>query len=239
VRNLEERMKIDQIKDSLEGIFEEFGTIVQIIAKTNLKAKGQAFIVFDNVESAAKAIDEVNGFDLFEKPLVLDYARTKSDATVLKEAGEKELEEHKKRRQAEKERRQVEEAAEAHKRLKRPAPTAVPEITGLAGRPAKASRGAGLKNTSATAAPTIPDEYLPPNKILFLREIPDSMNQDALTTLFSQFSGFQEVRMVPGRKGIAFVEYDTDAQATTAKEATSTIPVGEGGRFMRITYQRQ
>ncbi|KAI5305300.1 hypothetical protein KEM56_004786 [Ascosphaera pollenicola] len=235
VRNLEERMKIEELKESLQGIFEEFGTIVQIIAKTNLRAKGQAFIVFDNVESAAKAIDEVNDFDLFEKPMILDFARTKSDAIVLKEAGETELEEHKRRRQADKERRQ----AEAQKRLKRPAPTATPEVAGLAGRPAKASRGAGLKNTSATATSVIPDEYLPPNKILFLREIPDSMDQDSLTALFSQFPGFQEVRMVPGRKGIAFVEYDTDAQATTAKEATSTVPVGEGGRFMRITYQRQ
>lgn len=269
MRNLEERMKIDEIKQTLQWIFEEFGTIVQIIAKTNLKAKGQAFIVYENVESAIRAIDEVNGFEIFEKPMVLDFARSKSDATVLKEAGEKELEEYKKRRQAEKgelittpldlkcvliitfpdiltlnlltttERRQAEEAAEAQKRLKRPATTTASEAAGLAGRPTKASRGAGLKNTSGTTASVIPDEYLPPNKILFLREIPDSMDQDGLTALFSQFPGFQEVRMVPGRKGIAFVEYDTDAQATTAKEATSTVPVGEGGRFIRITYQRQ
>ncbi|KZZ89557.1 Nucleotide-binding, alpha-beta plait [Ascosphaera apis ARSEF 7405] len=232
-------MKIDEIKQTLQWIFEEFGTIVQIIAKTNLKAKGQAFIVYENVESAIRAIDEVNGFEIFEKPMVLDFARSKSDATVLKEAGEKELEEYKKRRQAEKERRQAEEAAEAQKRLKRPATTTASEAAGLAGRPTKASRGAGLKNTSGTTASVIPDEYLPPNKILFLREIPDSMDQDGLTALFSQFPGFQEVRMVPGRKGIAFVEYDTDAQATTAKEATSTVPVGEGGRFIRITYQRQ
>lgn len=67
-----------------------------------MKAKGQAFIVFDNVQSATNAIDEINGFELFEKPMMLDYARTRSDATVLREWGEDELEVHKRRRLAEK-----------------------------------------------------------------------------------------------------------------------------------------
>jgi RNA recognition motif-containing protein len=102
VRNLEERIKVDQLKVALEEIFSEYGNIVEIVAKTNLKAKGQAFIVFDNVESATRAIEEVNGFELFDKPMVLDYAKTKSDATVLREGGTEELEVHKRRRLAEK-----------------------------------------------------------------------------------------------------------------------------------------
>lgn len=102
VRNLEERIKIDQLKEALEEIFSEYGTILEIVAKTNLKAKGQAFIVFDNVDSATRAIDEINGFELFEKPMALDYAKTRSDATVLREAGSDELEVHKRRRLAEK-----------------------------------------------------------------------------------------------------------------------------------------
>lgn len=76
--------------------------MLEIIAKANLKAKGQAFIVFDNLDSAARAIDEINGFELFEKPMVLDYARTRSDTTVLREGGSEELEAHKRRRLAEK-----------------------------------------------------------------------------------------------------------------------------------------
>ena len=83
-------------------LFSEYGTIIEIIAKTNLKAKGQAFVVFDNVESATNAIEEINGFELFEKSMILDYAKTRSDATVLKEGGSEELEAHKRRRLAEK-----------------------------------------------------------------------------------------------------------------------------------------
>jgi RNA recognition motif-containing protein len=75
---------------------------LDIVAKQNLKAKGQAFIVFDNVESAQKAIEEVQGFELFEKPIQLAFARTRSDATVKRTGDEEEFETHKRRRLAEK-----------------------------------------------------------------------------------------------------------------------------------------
>lgn len=67
-----------------------------------MKAKGQAFIVFDNVEAAQKAIEDVQGFELFEKPMQLAFAKTRSDATVLKTGNEEEFESHKRKRLAEK-----------------------------------------------------------------------------------------------------------------------------------------
>ncbi|KAL4904877.1 hypothetical protein BDW74DRAFT_153687 [Aspergillus multicolor] len=234
VRNLEERIKPDELKEALSEIFSEYGTILEIVAKKNLKAKGQAFVVFDNVESATRAIDEINGFDLFDKPMVLDYAKTRSDATVQREGGDEELEAHKRRRLAEKERRQAHEALEAQKKLKRP-PVGAPEP----GRPVKAAKGAGLKPTPGAATAVIPDEYLPPNKILFLRELPDTADQESLTAVFGRFEGFREVRLVPGRKGIAFVEYESESGAISAKEATSGMPMGPEGKPIRVTYQRQ
>jgi len=83
----------------------------------------------------------------------------------------------------------------------------------------------------------VPDEYLPPNKILFLREVPDDYGKDELTVVFNRFPGFREVRTVPGRKGIAFVEYEDEEGAITAKEATTGMAFGE--KPLRITYQRQ
>ncbi|KAL4919736.1 hypothetical protein BDW62DRAFT_178349 [Aspergillus aurantiobrunneus] len=235
VRNLEERLKPEELKEALSEIFSEYGTILEIIAKKNLKAKGQAFIVFDNVDSATRAIDEINGFDLFDKPMVLDYAKTRSDATVRREGGDDELEAHKRRRLAEKERRQAHEALEAQKKLKRPS-VGAPEAPG---RPIKTAKGAGLKPTSGAAAAVIPDEYLPPNKILFLRDLPDTADQENLTGVFGRFEGFREVRLVPGRKGIAFVEYDGESGAISAKEATSGMPMGPEGKPIRVTFQRQ
>lgn len=67
-----------------------------------MKAKGQAFIVFDSIESAQKAIDEVQGFELFGKEMQLAFAKTRSDATVKRMGNDEEFESHKRRRLAEK-----------------------------------------------------------------------------------------------------------------------------------------
>lgn len=101
-KNLEESIKIPALIEALREIFSEYGNIVDIVAKGSLKRKGQAFIVFDSAESAENAIDEVNGFELFGKSMHLDFAKTKSDATVKREGNEEELEQHKRHRKAEK-----------------------------------------------------------------------------------------------------------------------------------------
>ena len=90
------------MKEALRELFSEYGNIIDIVAKKNLKAKGQAFIVYDDVESATQAIEEIQGFDLFEKPMVLDYAKTKSDAAVKLQGSEEDFEAHKRKRLAEK-----------------------------------------------------------------------------------------------------------------------------------------
>lgn len=97
-----ETVKPDQLKEALTEIFSEYGNVIDLVAKKNLKAKGQAFIVFDSTESAERAIEEVQGFELFDKAMHLDYAKTKSDATVQREAGPEDFETHKRRRLAEK-----------------------------------------------------------------------------------------------------------------------------------------
>lgn len=121
--------------------------------------------------------------------------------------------------------------------MKRPA--GVVPVAAEGGRPAKTARGAGLKPSNTAAAAVIPDEYLPPNKILFLRELPEDIDSETLISVFGSFEGFREVRLVPGRRGIAFVEYENEAGAISAKEATSGMPMGDNGKPIRVTYQRQ
>lgn len=231
VRNLEERVKIDPLKDALRELFSEFGNVIDIVAKTNLKAKGQAFIVFDTPESAKQAADEVDGFDLFGKPMQVALAKTRSDATVQRFGTEEDFELHKRRRTAEKDKKKALEAEQ--QRLKRPAPGGE-----QGGRPAKTARGAGLKPTGPAAATVVPDEYLPPNKILFVQNLPDDVDAATLTNVFGRFEGFREVRLVPGRRGIAFIEYENEAGAITAKENTAGMQLN-GGKSMKVTYQRQ
>ncbi|KAI2619231.1 RNA-binding domain-containing protein [Hypoxylon sp. NC1633] len=236
VRNLDERVKPEALKETLGAIFSEYGTIVDIVAKRNLKAKGQAFVVFDRPEAAALAVEEIQGFELFDKPIHVALARTRSDATVLRTGNREEFELHQRRRMAEKDKKKALEAAEEQKRLKRPG--AAPP-SGDAPRPAKAARG--LKPSApATGGPNavVPDEYLPPNKILFVQNLPDDYHDiEALTGVFGRFEGFREVRLVPGRKGIAFIEYEAEQGAISAKENTAGMALGE--KFIKVTYQRQ
>ncbi|KAK4941574.1 hypothetical protein LTR66_014795, partial [Elasticomyces elasticus] len=87
VKNLEERIAIPELIEALHELFTDYGTVIDIVAKRNLKAKGQAFIVFSTPEEAASAIEEVQGFELFGKPVVLDFAKTRSDKTVEQTEG--------------------------------------------------------------------------------------------------------------------------------------------------------
>ena len=102
VQNLEERVKPETLVESLRAIFSEFGNVVDIVAKKNVKAKGQAFVVFDDPKSAQNAVEEIQGFELFEKPMRVAMARTRSDKTVEMNGNPEELEAHKRHRQAEK-----------------------------------------------------------------------------------------------------------------------------------------
>lgn len=67
--------------------------------------------------------------------------------------------------------------------------------------------------------------------------MPDEYDVEALTGIFGRFEGFREVRLVPGRRGIAFVEYDAEQGAVAAKENTAGMTLGE--KNIKVTYQRQ
>ncbi|KAA8571060.1 hypothetical protein EYC84_000420 [Monilinia fructicola] len=221
INNLEESIKPPALIEALTELFSEL------------------FIVFENVESATKAIEDIQGFELFGKEMRLAYAKTRSDASVKREGGEEELEIHKRRRLAEKDKKRAAELASTAT-LKRPsagAPLANP--ADLAARPIKASRGAGLKSSNPAAAAVVPDEYLPPNKILFVQNLPEEYDVDMLTSIFGRFEGFREVRLVPGRKGIAFVEYETETGSIGAKENTAGMTLGDEQKVIKVTYQRQ
>ncbi len=85
----------------------------------------------------------------------------------------------------------------------------------------------------------VPEEYLPPNKILFLQNLPEDIDVDSLTSIFGRFEGFREVRLVPGRKGIAFVEYEAEDGAISAKQNTMGMALGEEGKIVKVVYQRK
>jgi U2 small nuclear ribonucleoprotein B'' len=58
-----------------------------------------------------------------------------------------------------------------------------------------------------------------PSSILFAQNLPADCTAEALGYLFKVHVGFKEVRMVPGKAGIAFIEFDDEIKATTALQS--------------------
>lgn len=57
----------------------------------------------------------------------------------------------------------------------------------------------------------------PPNPTLFVSHLPNETTREALEVLFRQFSGYRDVRLVPGREGIAFIDFDNEVGAASAR----------------------
>ena len=94
-----------------------------------------------------------------------------------------------------------------------------------------------VRKPRPVAQPAMVNQHLPPNKILFIQNLPDSATKEQLVQIYGKFEGFREVRMVPGRKGIAFVEYDTEGQAGLARVNTSKLIMD--GNAVQVTFQRK
>jgi len=97
--------------------------------------------------------------------------------------------------------------------------------------------GTALPQTKRPAV-QMPDEYLPPNKILFLQNLPESVTRDQLNALFSQYPNLYEVRIISTKKDIAFVEYLDEGSAMVAKDALHNYKL-DGENKIKITFARR
>jgi len=79
INNLNEKIKKDELKKSLYAIFSQFGQIVDIIASKTLKMRGQAFVIFSEINSASNALRSMQGFPFYDKPMRIQYAKSTSD----------------------------------------------------------------------------------------------------------------------------------------------------------------
>jgi len=190
-------------------IFGQFGKIIDIVSRRTYKLRGQAWVVFEKEEDAADALKFMQGFPFFNKPIKIAYAKTKSDA-VAKLDGSYNEEEVESRKQA---RRQAHEAAKAAAAA--PGTTAAPD-----GAAAEAGPAADATRT------------------LFVENIPNEANEGMLLLVFQRFPGLKEVRMVPHKPGIAFVEYDNDEGAAAALTGLQGFKLATD-KPMMLSYAKQ
>eukprot|EP00658_Telonema_sp_P-2_P068653 TRINITY_DN575_c0_g1_i2.p1 TRINITY_DN575_c0_g1~~TRINITY_DN575_c0_g1_i2.p1 ORF type:complete len:301 (-),score=110.26 TRINITY_DN575_c0_g1_i2:324-1226(-) len=208
LNNLNERVKGEALKTALQAVFKQFGTVVEIVAMDSVRRRGQAFVVFDDLASAVEAKESMQGFPFFDKPMRIQFAKSKSDVIAKREGLTPPTAEERKA-----ERSKLWEEEKKNPKVKKP--KAEDPKTDKNGVPIGYGGEAPVALRPAVEKP-MPLDMQTPNKTLFVQNLPDEVNEMSIIQLFQQCEGFERVRMVPGRMGICFVDFEIESQAGTA-----------------------
>jgi len=200
VNNLNEKVNKTELKKSLYAIFSQFGQILDIVAMKTLKMRGQAFVVFKDINSASNALRSMQGFPFYDKPMRIAYAKKDSDLIAKMKGTYQEQPKDKKKRKKEV--------------TKKKASEQTPEV------------GDGDDSMNN-----------PPNNILFVSNLIQDQPDGWVKMLFEKFEGFKEVRSVPNRFDIAFIEFETEQQATDARNNLQGFRVSPTA-VLKITYAK-
>ncbi|XP_021906798.1 U1 small nuclear ribonucleoprotein A [Carica papaya] len=185
INNLNEKIKIDELKKSMHAVFSQFGKILEVLAFKTLKHKGQAWVVFENVSSASNAITKMNGFPFYDKPMRIQYAKTKSD--IIAKADGTFVPREKRKRHEEK-------TGKKRKEQHDPNQMGMGLNTGYAGAYGAMPPLSQIPYPGG-AKSMVPEAPAPPNSILFVQNLPHETTPMMLQMLFCQYPGFKETRL--------------------------------------------
>uniref|UniRef100_UPI00398E9615 U1 small nuclear ribonucleoprotein A n=1 Tax=Pristiophorus japonicus TaxID=55135 RepID=UPI00398E9615 len=265
INNLNEKIKKDELKKSLYAIFSQFGQILDILVSRNLKMRGQAFVIFKEVSSATNALRSMQGFPFYDKPMRIQYAKSDSDIIAKMKGTYVERDRKKEKRKVKAPEPSVNKKVSAPQAANAvplnvsgmPMMNQAPRMMQMPGQPPympplgmmpppgmgpgqmpPSSLGPGQMMPGQMPPPAQPVPENPPNHILFLTNLPEETNELMLSMLFNQFPGFKEVRLVPGRHDIAFVEFDNEVQAGAARDALQGFKITQSNA-MKISFAKK
>jgi len=183
------------MRKALYQLFVAYGDIIDVVHMRTPKMRGQAFVVFEDVTGSTAAIRALNKFNFFGRPLQLQFSKSKSDAIAKRDGSWKQQEASKRKTAA---------AQSDTKRQKTQL-----EIAQTPG-------GTAMEEEEDDSFGATAEGSEEPNKVLFVTALPKEVNDMMLSMLFKQFRGFSEARLVPGKTGMAFVEFEDETQAGVA-----------------------
>ncbi|XP_039114596.1 U2 small nuclear ribonucleoprotein B''-like [Dioscorea cayenensis subsp. rotundata] len=222
IKNLNEKVKKEELKRSLYALFSQYGRILDVVALKTTKLRGQAWVVFSEVTAASTAVRQMQSFPFYDKPLRIQYAKTKSDC-VAKADGSFVPREKKKRKE--------EKAAEKRRKAEET------QQSGVASN-GQSFQSNGGPSVSQTSNQGKPQEAATPNNILFIQNLPFETTSAMLQILFREYPGFKEVRMIEAKPGIAFVEFEDDMQSSIAMQSLQGFKITPQYP-MAITYAKK
>ncbi|RAL08683.1 U2 snRNP complex subunit MSL1 [Aspergillus homomorphus CBS 101889] len=77
--NLPDKLRKHDLRLSLYMLFSTYGTVLDVVALKTEKMRGQAHIVFKDVQTSTQAMRALQGFEFFGKQMKIVYARGTSD----------------------------------------------------------------------------------------------------------------------------------------------------------------
>ncbi|XAR61348.1 hypothetical protein NMG60_11035027 [Bertholletia excelsa] len=172
-RGLEFFGKISELKKSLHAVFSQFGKILEVLAFKTLKHKGQAWVVFEDVSSATNALQKMQGFPFCDKPMRIQYAKTKSDIIAKADGTIGPRERRKRHEDKGRKRKELHDANQG----------------GMGLNPAYAGAYSTTPSLSQIlymggGKPVVLEALVPPNNILFVQNLPHQTTQMMLQMLF-------------------------------------------------------
>ncbi|EIW61447.1 RNA-binding domain-containing protein [Trametes versicolor FP-101664 SS1] len=248
IKNLNDKVKKEELRAQLYALFTTYGRILDVVALKGPKMKGQAFLVFSDLAGATAALRGCEGTVFYDKPMHIEYAKTKSYATLRREDPNfvpptsihvKNAPNARGLNGAEKRQRddRMDEDARESKREK----TDNSDDDGEEMEIEDDDEGAAKQ--AAPANGQIPAAVQQPSARLMCIHLPQEVTDDVLSVLFQQYQGFHSVQVVPsptpnaaGQKAkMAYVTFESPDLATVAKDALDGFTLKKGW-VMSVSY---
>ncbi|OUS41896.1 putative U2snrB small nuclear ribonucleo protein U2B [Ostreococcus tauri] len=186
VQNLNEKVNQTDLKSALYAVFSPVGKVVEILSAKTYKLRGQAWVVFESQDAATRAVNSLNGFPFYDKPLRLSHALHASD-TLLHRNGDT---------------------------VDRPTDARLIRKTESQAKEKAAQRKA--EGVESNMAPMTRGAQSNGSRTLHVQGLPATTTDTMLRILFEQFSGFEQASLTQSEVGKACVEFQSVEQASVA-----------------------
>ena len=218
INHLNEKIKTDLLRENLYYLFSQYGDVLEINIRKSKKMRGQAFIVYKDINDATRAKVSLNNFLFLGSRINIDYANTKSDIIVkIKGQSSQNNEEYQKT------------GTYLTRKRKR-----MLEYQNIKEEKKEKKKETVEKKESIELDEDIDGECLNENKILFVTGLGKEVNEKMISLVFNKFKGLKDIRFFNGR-GFCFVEYDNEINAGTALLSLNNMKLTEN-TTMKISY---
>ena len=214
INHLNEKIKTDLLRENLYYLFSQYGDVLEINLRKSRKMKGQAFIVYKDINDASRAKVSLNNFLFLGTRINVEYAKSKSDI-IVKIKGQSNINNQEYQKNGN-------YLLRKRKRL-------------LEYENIKEKKKEKIKNKeNSVMMEDIDGECLEENKILFVNGFGDEVNEKMIYLVFNKFKGLKDIRFFNGR-GFCFVEYDNEINAGTALLSLNNMKITDNST-MKISY---